>query len=1003
VDSNAPSRRLLVATALVSATVAVVGDDLRAVVLQAFGWTTTVVVIVTTRRFEPSDRLPWRLLSVAGVASLAAGIAKVTIVQPLPDGSIPVPSLAELLFAVVYLSILGCEVVLIRRRHDRGERGHLLDAVLPAAAVGFALWAFVLEPYVNDPTQPLAERLTNVAFAAVSLLILTATLRLAVGGGARPPAYHLLAGAMGLFLASDLAVTLGLAHDADTTVNQYLTAPVFGLLAAAATHPSARQIVDRPLVHRTRLTRARVVLLAGALLMSPSMLLVYELAGRRDRLVNVLVGSAVTSVLVLARVVGLIRAEERSNARELVLRRAGERLLVASDLGEISAILRDGAAGVLGAGAGAHVQRGDAPRADANDDPDGTERRFALGDDDGQPCWLVVRTERPLDVATADALEALARDGGLALRALAAVRSEIRQRSDHRFRALIEHTDDIVVVASSDGTVDYVSPAVERLVARRAEELVGGELRSLFVGDALGEYLHRAGRSERTLPTMVLEAETPADADTGPRVVELTVADLRHEPGIDGIVLNGRDVTDRRRLERSLRHQARHDHLTGLPNRAMLMERLGEALGTLAGTPVALLFLDLDDFKDVNDSLGHEAGDQLLVAAAERLGAAVRHGDLAARIGGDEFAVLLPDVVGETDALEVAHRVIESLSRPLVVAGREMSCAVSVGVALDYDRSSTPEVLLRNADVAMYRAKDRGKGRVECFEEHLHTSAFHRFEVRTELQRALEADELRLHYQPIVDLGTGEIVGAEALVRWQHPHKGLLGPVEFIPVAEATGLIVGLGRWVLGEATRQAGAWRRQLGIALRTSVNVSVRQLDDPGVVDEVARAVRDAGIDPEQLCVEITESVFASDQAQARACLHALRAQGVRIAIDDFGTGYSSLTQIQDYPFDVLKIDKSFVDRLGGDRRQDGVVRTILRLARELGVTTVAEGIEEVVQHDELVALGCTHGQGYLYSRPVTAAEFEELLERGSLISDRTPATATASSAATNRGGTA
>ncbi|MCL4169540.1 UNVERIFIED_CONTAM: hypothetical protein GTU68_045916, partial [Idotea baltica] len=339
------------------------------------------------------------------------------------------------------------------------------------------------------------------------------------------------------------------------------------------------------------------------------------------------------------------------------------------------------------------------------------------------------------------------------------------------------------------------------------------------------------------------------------------------------------------------------------------MDEMETALAESSDLPTALLFLDLDDFKDVNDSLGHEAGDALLVTIAERLVRAIRHGDTAARIGGDEFAVLVPAALGETSVIELAERILGELSQPLLVGSRAVNCKVSVGVAIDNDGSATPELLLRNADVAMYRAKDRGKGRIELYEEHLHTSVFHRFELKNDLQRGLDNGELRVVYQPLVDMATATIRGAEALVRWQHPTKGLLSPIDFIPVAEASGMIVELGSQVLDAATSQLAHWDSELMPGMRMSVNVSVRQLESGALIGEVEELINSKGITAAQLCLEITESVFMSDPVGTAAQFAELRALGVKIAIDDFGTGYSSLRHVQEYPFDVLKIDKSFV----------------------------------------------------------------------------------------------
>jgi diguanylate cyclase (GGDEF)-like protein len=425
----------------------------------------------------------------------------------------------------------------------------------------------------------------------------------------------------------------------------------------------------------------------------------------------------------------------------------------------------------------------------------------------------------------------------------------------------------------------------------------------------------------------------------------------------------------------SIRH-AFNDSLTGLPNRALLLDRLEVALARAEreDQPVSVLFLDLDGFKVVNDSLGHVAGDRLLIDVARRLTECLRKGDTAARIGGDEFAILLGDLGDPARARHVAERVIAALGQPFTVLGREVFVSASIGIAYG---SSDAENLLRNADVAMYRAKRSSEaGAYATFEPSMHAAVVERLEIEADLRRAIERDELVLHYQPIVDLAGGRVVGLEALLRWAHPRRGLVMPFEFIPLAEETRLIVELGRWVLREACRQAALWRADP----RTggpwvSVNLSGLQLLDDNLDAEVAAALQDSGLDPVGLTLEITETVLVQDVAAAVDRLEHLRALGVSIAIDDFGTGYSSLRYIRRFPADVLKIAKPFVDGLH-DETDAALVRTIIALADSLGLRTVAEGIEDREQHARLSELGCTLGQGYLFARPLAAEAASDLL---------------------------
>ncbi|MFN8526936.1 MAG: EAL domain-containing protein [Chloroflexota bacterium] len=479
--------------------------------------------------------------------------------------------------------------------------------------------------------------------------------------------------------------------------------------------------------------------------------------------------------------------------------------------------------------------------------------------------------------------------------------------------------------------------------------------------------------------TMARVADAITRGDYDQRVAATRVRELNR---LSGSINHLATELDAQRSE--LERRAFFDALTGLPNRALFMDRLERALGRAARRHgyVAAMFLDLDNFKVINDSLGHEAGDELLVALARRLQGCIREDDTLARIGGDEFTVLVDDLDSVENAREtaelIARRIAAVLATPLLVQGRETFASTSIGIAVSRASELEAGPLLRDADLAMYRAKSAGKNGFVVFSPEMGVDAMERMEVENELRRAIETGQLRLHYQPIVDLDSGMMREVEALVRWQHPRFGLVPPLKFIPIAEETGLVLPLGRWVLREACQQLRAWRdAHPGSALETvSVNLSGRQLQNVRLVEEITEILAETGLPAECLKLELTESVLMRDVDATISTFERLRALGIKLAIDDFGTGYSSLAYLKRFPLDILKIDRTFVDGLDRDGDSTAIVRNVIELAKSLSLAVTGEGIETPSQADRLRELGCQQGQGYYYARPIPSLEVEALL---------------------------
>jgi diguanylate cyclase (GGDEF)-like protein/PAS domain S-box-containing protein len=553
--------------------------------------------------------------------------------------------------------------------------------------------------------------------------------------------------------------------------------------------------------------------------------------------------------------------------------------------------------------------------------------------------------------------------------------AELREAQE-RFRSAFEHAPIGMALISIDGRLFRVNRALVQILGRGESELLASSMLELCHPDDRDQCREQVRRLFTGVTQSAQLEQRFVHHDGHPVWVSVSaslVRDVNDQPMY--LVCQVEDIGERRASGEALAHQAAHDPLTGLPNRLHFVERLGRELtgADRRRGRLAVLFLDLDRFKVVNDSLGHSAGDRLLVAVADRLSAVMGPSDVVARFGGDEFTIMCHDVSSEETVELIAERIAQAIARPVALMEGEVFVTASIGIAMSGTGADTPETLLRNADAAMYRAKERGRDRAELFDAREHHRAVDDLRTGNELHRAIERGELRVHYQPMIDLATGRLFGFEALIRWEHPERGLVPPMEFVPLAEETGLIVPLGVWALEQACMQAVRWHEAApdDALLSMSVNLSPRQLAEPALPNDVARVLHDTGIQPSALWLEITESTLMRDAESALSALGALQALGLHLAVDDFGTGYSSLAYLERLPVEALKIDRSFTAGVGARKDSTAIVGAVVGLARALQLSTVAEGIETPEQFQQLRAMGCEIGQGYLFgpARPAEA----------------------------------
>jgi diguanylate cyclase (GGDEF)-like protein/PAS domain S-box-containing protein len=993
--------------------------------INLLGLSGVVAIVAGIRMNRPRARAAWWLFA-AGQLLFFAGDMYTYSYPKLAGVEVPFPSFGDALYVAVYPVLMAGLLALVKRRTPRRDPAALIDALILTVGVGLLSWVFIIAPNVHLSGLSLLAKLVSVAYPLGDVLLLAAAIRLAVDTGKKAPAFYLLVGSIVSLLATDSAYNLALLKN---TYDHQLIYDVGWILyylfwGAAALHPSMRTLEDPSQDLRTRLTKLRLALLAMSCLIAPGIRVAQQL--HNPDLLVVVIASAILFLLVVARMAGLVRQEERAASRELALRQAGAALVAAAGREQVHAAAISAVQELLGTEARARLvlfsdgsglvaasTEGEAWQlADGDTDwlhhalhtplvnvPDRVRSELRLFDGEAVLVFpLSVRDElrgvlalcspEALRREQVDSLEALATQVSLGVEGAALAEDLHRRQSEARFGSLVAHSSDLITVLDADGVVTYQSPSIERVLGYRVDEVEGTRFDRL-VSEAdrprLAQVVSDVGR-ERT-ETHVFEC-TLQHRDGTPLQFEMQHTDLLRDEHVRGIVLNSRDVSERKAFEEQLAHQAFHDPVTNLANRALFADRVQQALmrAQRVSTTVGVMFIDLDDFKTVNDSLGHAAGDVVLQEVAQRLIRTVRPADTVARFGGDEFAVLLDGVGDLQEAADVADRILEALEAQFEIDAKQVFPRASLGICLADGEvpAHDAEELLRNADVAMYMAKRDSKGSYRVFEPAMHERVLERLELRAELQRALDENELEVHYQPVVRLDGRIMYGVEALLRWTHPTRGNIPPLQFIPLAEETGMIIPLGRWVLRQACRQAVHLHEQFARPepLTMSVNLSVKQLQSETIVEDVRHALEESGLTPAALVLEITESVMMADIDVAVARLHELKKLGVRLAMDDFGTGYSSLSYLSRFPVDILKMDRSF---LAAGEEESTLTAAIVALGESLKLDVVAEGVERPEQIASLQSLGCELGQGFLFARAMDrTALVEYLVDEDSAESD-------------------
>ncbi|MGI8451507.1 MAG: putative bifunctional diguanylate cyclase/phosphodiesterase [Streptosporangiaceae bacterium] len=976
---------------------------------------------------RPARRAPWLLLAAANL-SFAVGQLSFLILTQVRHQAVPFPSLVDLFYLATYPLYAVGLFIFIRRRSAGHDRRSLLDALTLTVGLALLSWVFLILPYVNNAALTWLQKAVAIAYPLGDVLVLAMLARLLAPGTWRSRSLQLLTlGSVGL-LASDAAFGAVQLYGSFRvgTLTDLGWAVFYAAWGAAALHPSMTELTQPAAGQRAPSSVVRLTLIMLASLIAPAVLLAEAVAHRVQDAGVIAVCSALLYILVLSRLADVAAALRQTLARAQVLRLAGAALAAAATVEEAASAVRSGVASlmrgrqpgsaVLAVREGSTLRLVGAPP----DEPpvpaelpagqaerwlsllNGPEPQLLAGAEGDQSSVLLIPLslqDRPSGdpligviavsgasrdlAALAGTFEVLARQTALVVERVVLSHEVIRRDSEAYFRTLVHDTSDVILIVDDYGRIRYATPSARSIFGdipvdgEYLWDLVQPDERE-EIARALAEMRSGAGGHGGDV-----DEDWRITARDGSYVeVEVRCSDLRHEPTVGGLVLTLRDVTEQRQLERELKYRAFHDSLTGLPNRVLFQERVVRALARSRRTDgiVGVLFIDLDDFKVTNDTMGHSVGDELLVAAGRRLSALTTGRGTAARLGGDEFGLLIEDAPDGAAVENLAEAIVLAFQEPFTLVIGSAIVTATVGVATSEDATSTSD-LVRSADLALYAANSAGNRQWRRYQPVLSAGMMRRHDLQAALDSAVTESAFTLVYQPIAELNTGAVAGFEALLRWPHAEWGMVQPDQFIALAEETGHIVPLGAWVLQQATTDLARWQQHAPDhpPVYVSVNVAARQLRDPGFVGGVRRRLTESGLPPSSLVLELTESGLLRPDQRLQADLEELKSMGVRLAIDDFGTGYSSLSYLRELPIDVLKIDKSFVDGIAVSTQRLALAEVIIRIAKTLGLTVIAEGIESEVQRDMLVSMGCRYGQGYLLATPMPADDAEALLRVG------------------------